>query len=237
MPILGVIASSKLGKPVVTGGTLTSDATYYYRTFTSNGTLSVSVMPLTADIIVVGGGGGGSQGGSKTAGNSNSTFSTLVTGTKADNDTLYQIGGSAQTNSPSIKAGTNGITTLGFTYGGGGGAGGTAASVGSTAGGIGGTGGGGDGGSSSSTPGVNATVNTGGGGGGSGSDNIGYWGGFGGNGGQVSTATSQILNTSYVVTIGAGGVGEVNPSYSGQGAPGNGGSGIVIVRYTKAQVD
>ena len=35
---------------VVTGGTLTSDATYYYRTFTSNGTLEVLNFP-TADLI------------------------------------------------------------------------------------------------------------------------------------------------------------------------------------------
>ena len=45
--------------PVVTGGTLTSDATYYYRTFTSNGTLGVSGGVLSCDVMVVSGGGGG----------------------------------------------------------------------------------------------------------------------------------------------------------------------------------
>ena len=59
MPILGVIASSAQKVPVVTGGTLTSDATYYYRTFSASGTLSVTVAPLTADVILVGGGAGG----------------------------------------------------------------------------------------------------------------------------------------------------------------------------------
>ena len=44
--------------PVVTGGTLTSDATYYYRTFTTTGTLSVTNAPLTADLLIVAGGGG-----------------------------------------------------------------------------------------------------------------------------------------------------------------------------------
>jgi len=44
-------------KPIVTGGTLTSDATYYYRTFTANGTLSVSNSSLTADVLMIGGGG------------------------------------------------------------------------------------------------------------------------------------------------------------------------------------
>ena len=48
--------------PVVTGGTLTSDATYYYRTFTSAGTLAVSGSNLNADILVVAGGGGGGAG-------------------------------------------------------------------------------------------------------------------------------------------------------------------------------
>lgn len=51
-----------LNLPTVTGGTLTSDATYYYRTFNSNGTLTVSTTSLTADVLVVGGGGGGGWG-------------------------------------------------------------------------------------------------------------------------------------------------------------------------------
>jgi 16S rRNA (cytosine1402-N4)-methyltransferase len=46
-------------KPVVTGGTLTSDATYYYRTFTANGNLVISDSSLTCDILVIAGGGGG----------------------------------------------------------------------------------------------------------------------------------------------------------------------------------
>ena len=45
--------------PVVTGGTLTSDATYFYRTFTANGTLGITGPDLTADILVIAGGGGG----------------------------------------------------------------------------------------------------------------------------------------------------------------------------------
>ena len=46
--------------PLVTGGTLTSDATYYYRTFTDStqlGQLSISRAPLTFDYVVVGAGG------------------------------------------------------------------------------------------------------------------------------------------------------------------------------------
>jgi len=46
--------------PVVTGGTLSSDSTYYYRTFTGNGNLIVSTLPLTVDILSIAGGGGSS---------------------------------------------------------------------------------------------------------------------------------------------------------------------------------
>lgn len=45
--------------PVVSGGTLTSDSTYYYRTFTSNGVLSISNSTLAIDYLIVGGGGAG----------------------------------------------------------------------------------------------------------------------------------------------------------------------------------
>ena len=46
--------------PVVSGGTLTSDSTYYYRTFTGNDTLTVSNNTLIADLVLVSGGGSGS---------------------------------------------------------------------------------------------------------------------------------------------------------------------------------
>jgi len=52
-------SSSSIVKPTVTGGTLTSDATYYYRTFTANGTLTISNASLNCDYRVLGGGGGG----------------------------------------------------------------------------------------------------------------------------------------------------------------------------------
>ena len=58
MTILGIIASASAPRSVVTGGTLTSDATYFYRTFTSSGTLDVANLALLADYFVVGGGGG-----------------------------------------------------------------------------------------------------------------------------------------------------------------------------------
>lgn len=58
---LGIVASGyNVLLPSVSGGTLTSDATYYYRTFTSNGNFIVSNASLTVDVTYVGGGGGGS---------------------------------------------------------------------------------------------------------------------------------------------------------------------------------
>ena len=51
----------------VTGGTLNSDATYYYRSFTTVGsnTLTIGNAPLTADLLIIAGGGagGGAHGG------------------------------------------------------------------------------------------------------------------------------------------------------------------------------
>ena len=60
MNILGIVASqsSKI-KSTVTGGTLTSDSTYFYRSFTGNGTLSIADADLLCDFLVIGGGGGG----------------------------------------------------------------------------------------------------------------------------------------------------------------------------------
>ena len=55
-------------KPIVSGGTLSSDSTYYYRTFTSSGSLVVADLPLTVDYLVVAGGGGGAEGGMEQVG-------------------------------------------------------------------------------------------------------------------------------------------------------------------------
>ena len=43
-------------KPVVTGGTLTSDSTYYYRTFTGNGTLTITGGTVSCDLLTIAGG-------------------------------------------------------------------------------------------------------------------------------------------------------------------------------------
>lgn len=60
MPSLNLgISSSGYNFPTLSGGTLTSDATYYYRTFTSNGTLSIGINSINLDYFVIAGGGSG----------------------------------------------------------------------------------------------------------------------------------------------------------------------------------
>ena len=56
---LGILGSAISLPPVVTGGTLTSDATYYYRTFTANGTLTIADAPIEVTVWQIGGGGAG----------------------------------------------------------------------------------------------------------------------------------------------------------------------------------
>lgn len=70
----GVIAASGAGLPIVSGGTLYSDDTYFYRKFTASAFFSVTnptSTPFTADVLIiagagpagVNGGGGGGAGG------------------------------------------------------------------------------------------------------------------------------------------------------------------------------
>jgi hypothetical protein len=66
MPLITTLANASISslksvgslKSIVSGGTLTSDDNYYYRTFTANDTLSITGNPLTADVLLVAGGGG-----------------------------------------------------------------------------------------------------------------------------------------------------------------------------------
>lgn len=61
MPIHGITASARPGLPIVTGGTLYSDSTYYYRVFRSSGTLTVSQAPIQMTFVIIAGGGGGAN--------------------------------------------------------------------------------------------------------------------------------------------------------------------------------
>jgi hypothetical protein len=93
-----------IGYANLTGGTLTSDATYYYRTFTASGNLVVADTNLESSILVLAGGGAGgfSVGGGGGAGGlvnfasqtlSPGTYSCAVGGGGAAGTQASQIGG------------------------------------------------------------------------------------------------------------------------------------------------
>jgi hypothetical protein len=276
----GSVTPSSLA--AVTGGTLTTDSTYAYRTFTANGTLAISNQSLTGvEFIVLGGGGGGGGAGGGAGGLFYASGQTLTTGSRSvtvgaggppgngnitsagadstfgsftagkgggaggwgSNDPADLIGGCGggqygtdaintqyggntnQTGTGGTGYGTSNTGTVGQRRSGGGGAG--LGSAGSNASGQnGGTGGAGSNTFStwSSVTGIGTSNYLGGGGGGGGES--GGANGQNGGGNGVSgggTATSGATNT------GSGGGGKY-------GAPsGTGGSGVVIVRYTKSQ--
>jgi hypothetical protein len=155
-----------------------------------------------------GGGGGGGAGGVGTAGNDTPGSSNGVGGIGKEN--LYRTG-------------------VDQYYAGGGGA--ASAGGASYPGGVGGLGGGGNGGSAASAGdglgnGVSGTANTGGGGG-AGDYGWGAAHGGGGAGGMIVTTVSNPLG-GYNIIIGAG---AVSAQVNDIGGPGNGGSGIVVIRY------
>lgn len=241
--------------PIVTGGTLTSDATYYYRKFTSNGSLTVQNGSVALDIILLGGGsGGGDVNGSA---GSTTSFSSYTTPGAPKNGSSTGAGGNPRTTTIGgsdgydYRNGRVGVSTWFGTLAGGGGAGGTPYSNSPTPGtgqNGGGNGGQGVAGSSNAT---NGAANTGSGGGGAGSISASYWGQWGGLGHNeyligylggttgesyrtMRTASSTFAAGSYPVVIGAGGAGA--PADAIYGASGNGGSGVVVVRYLRSAV-
>jgi hypothetical protein len=280
------IFSDKAPKPVVTGGTLSSDATYYYRAFTGNGSLGVSTAALTADILVIAGGGGAGSGGAGAGGlvyNSSqncivATYTVTIGsgGTGGVNNTSQATNGidsSLTGGSLSLtaavgggKGGTANRPAINYDGGSGGGsnqqgnpAGVATAGQGSN-GGLGfsdfasfDTGGGGGGFSVAGTA-ANTSAN---GAGGNGSSSYSSWGSATSTGQNVSgtywyagggSGGSNLSKTTYAggnggggagVNAGTGTAGTANTGGGGGGSNtgGAGGSGIVIVRYTKAQVD
>jgi len=241
--------------PIVSGGTLSSDSTYFYRTFTSNGTLSISGSNILMHYLIVGGGGaggsniqngnqctgGGGAGGYRTsvgtsgANSSSESAITLLAGnsyaiTVGQGGTSSGDGGGSGSNGQSSSISGNGITTI-TSLGGGGGA-----SQNHTA----ATGGSGGGGGSNSATGASGTslqglsggnsagyTTKGGGGGGAGSaGSNSSSGAHGGNG--LSNAITNALSLGQLSSGNyyiAGGGGGSITNGSGQGTPGSGGLG------------
>ena len=289
--LYGIKAEVGGSTPKATGGTVTSDSTYWYHTFTISGNF-VPNQTLSCDYLIVAGGGGGGYDGGGGGGAGGFRAFTSQTLTASNYSVLVGGGGPASTSAGS--KGSNGSTSTFHTNSStGGGGGGSDTSASGASGGSGGGGrlnrasnGGGTGNAGGYTPSEgnagaagtsSAPLASGGGGGasaagdsnasrgGDGSSAYSSWGavtgtgqlvsgtyyyagggggnyaaggstpglgGYGGGGNGSSGNTAGPYSTSGTANTGGGGGGG-----SGQTASkfvgGNGGSGIVIVRYAK----
>lgn len=222
---------------IVTGGTLSSDSTYYYRTFTSTNNLVVSGKSLSCDILTVAGGGGAGGaspwytvgGGGGAGGIVYNASQTLSTGTYI---ATVGAGGSGMVSfdGDSGTAGVNSSFTggsLSLTSAIGGGRGG-AYEVIKTSIMNGGSGGGGGGPSSASSyQGGSGTVGQGNNGGNS--SNSYSSGGNGNNGGGGGGGAGAAGNNSSGSNGGSGGVG--SSTYSSWGAATSTGQNITGTYY------
>ena len=232
------------GSAKATGGTVTTDGTYFYHTFTSSGIFTPSAN-LTADVLSIGGGGAGGRGGGGGGGGGAGEldlFSSQSLTAQAYPVTIG-AGGSASSPYSPTNGGTTSFSNLITSLGGGCGA------SGSQAAGNGGSGGGG--GNDIPTAGTASGSNTfaggagytGGapfnGGGGGGATTVGAAGtsGGGGNGGAGYTLSSisaympTLFSPMTVVSSGGGGAVQngtgqnTQPGTGGTGAGNGGGSG------------
>jgi hypothetical protein len=266
MPILGTVASGyNLPLPTVTGGTLASDATYYYRTFTSTANLVVSNANLEVTSLIVAGGGNGGQLGAGGAGGLRSATATLTPATYT-----ATVGGSQTDSSFNSVTATRGgdggwnyyAPANGSSGGSGGGGGSGSGGAGNTPstspsqgnnGGYGATGYYGQGGGGGGAGAVGADIPTPNGG--VGSSAFSSWGAATGTGHNVSGtryyagggggAHSHLREYDGFGGYGGGGGGglengTINTGGGGSGrynlASSSGGSGIVIIRYLKSAV-
>lgn len=236
-------------KPVVTGGTLTSDATYYYRTFTTNGTLSISTASLVADYLVLSGGAAGGYsyvsyskgftyrgvgGGGGSGGVSYLTSQTLTVGSRAitigaggaGSTNVSLTNGSASSFNGYSPAGGGGGGVAGIGYNGGSGGGGGAywnnnSTAGSGAAGT-ATGGGNNGGNGRGDVGTQTAA--GGGGGGLGAVGQAAYQTTDGGGFPYNRAGNGGNGTAYFGTTYGGGGGGGGWQYASN-IPGSGGTG------------
>jgi hypothetical protein len=238
---------------IVSGGTLTSDSTYYYRTnATDSWGISVTNFPLVCDILLVGGGGGAGHWESGGGGGGEAAWITNATIPIGGGTFNYGAGGATGGGNGGGAGGDGNrtwLTATAYEGRGGQGGGGVNTSGRSRAGGQSGNL------NAGATPG-NAPATAGGGGGAggsavglSGNGGIGFTafngiayggGGMGGNSGNSSnpgghTAGGGISNGN-PGTANRGGGGAGNRDANGA-AGGAGGSGWAIVRYLKTRVE
>jgi hypothetical protein len=262
-------------KSVVTGGTLYSDSTYFYRVFTANGSLVVTTAALTHDILLVGGGGSGAIGktgtflgmgagsgqvlayaaqsllGTKSitigGGGTALTSGTIDTNGNSGTASTYQDLTSATFGGGGLfNTGVGGTSGNGFAggspnsirVGGGGGSGAVGQNASGSASGAGGAGvntitnwGAFADLFSASGLGVSGYISGGGGGGGANPSNLIGAGGSGGGGSGASPDPNAAAGNGTSNTGSGGGGGSYLNHASGQG-----GSGLCVIRYLKADV-
>ena len=258
--LYGINRTSAIGKPKAIGGNITYANGYWVHTFTGSGTFYANEA-LTADVLVVsGGGGGGDVGGGGGAGGYQITSGMYVT-KGATLPAIIGSGGSAAgtgsngstsrfsvLTAPLGGGGGGGYQTAGLAGGSGGGGG----SFNGAAGGAGTSGQGNNGGAGSSNS-LSAQRGAGGGGGGGSTGSSGVNNGTGGAGGAgilwngayyAGGGGGEGFYTGGAGGVGGGGTGGINASAATAGTAntggggggsqlytGNGGSGVVIVRY------
>ena len=285
--LIGIFSSGVPQRTFLTGGVLTSDSTYYYRTFTFTDNLTVSKSIAVEYLVVAPGAGGGLGGGGGGAGGLRYGSATLTAGTyqalvgagatqntSAGNSSFNSListgggvgagylsnaesggsgGGGRNYSPPPVREPASGIPgqgNSGGTYGswgsgGGGGAGAAGSPGGNSPTNLGGAGGSGSNSYSSWASATSTGVDgyyAGGGGGGTQNYNYQALGGAGG-GGLGNFATPSFEHGGQTMdavanTGGGGGGGATTSSQYGyiHFGGGNGGSGIVIVRYLKTAV-
>jgi hypothetical protein len=199
----------------ITGGTLTSDSTYYYRTFTGSGSLTTN-LSLNADILTIAGGGAGgsraTDGSSQGAGGGGAGGLVWAPSYSVPSGThTVEIGAGGAGVSGTV-AGNDGLdSTVGSLLtakGGGGGGGYSGASQ--TSGKNGGSGGGGGRDNSTTTSGGSSTQTSGSG-----------FTGYGNSGGQGSISGSSLSGAG-----GGGGAGAAGQNAQGSNRGGVGGVGL-----------
>jgi hypothetical protein len=195
---------------VVSGGTLSSDSTYYYRTFTNSGTFSVSNAPINAEALIVAGGGGGWSGGGGAGG-------------------LLYYGSYSTPKAPNGSALSLTAGSYSVVIGAGGAPAGAYKGSDTTFNGLTAFGGGGSQGTDTSGPLTTQNGGSGGGGGRSSTATPNYGGsGVSGQGNAGGTTTSR---TAPYPGSGGGGAGAVGESNSGNSQGGSGGAGLAYTPF------
>lgn len=239
----------RAGNVEVTGGILSEDATYYYHTFKSSGTLGVAGGSIVADIFTVAGGGGGGDNGSGGGGGGAGGIYILPSQIlNANNHSVIVGAGGIGAIEPAVSGQGNTSTinslTAAATGGRGGSGGGNAAGSGASGGGAGGNsglnGGGGTPGQGNQGGYGNAGQYAGGGGGGFGSaggagaSNNGGAGGSGTNSFSTWTTPTGVGVSGYLAGGGGGGSASVGMAGGAGGSGGGGNGGVRTTTYPTA---